>query len=365
MLRRIRQTADKPLGGFPHYADTETGIWTVTPDGDWTGGFWVGLLWLAYLATRQEQFRIWANQWSAKLLPRSNSETVFRCFLFYYGGAIGDILFGDDASRETGLLGAEGLMQQYNPDAGLIPLGTKAEEASSVGKEHTNIDSSMSIALLGWAGQKTGNSKLLKVGVQHARKHIELCIRPDGSVCQSASFDPKTGRLLYRYTHKGLSDTSTWARAQAWAMLGYSMATKWAPETGEFLEAATKVTDWWIKNCPKDYVAFWDFDDPQIPQAHRDTSATAIAVASMLKLAPVAGARGGAYRAFAERTVETLVRDYLTPTSPNDTRPAGILTSGCYDMRRGLATNHELVWGSYFLFEALQSLIGRLDPRAI
>ena len=34
---------------------------------------------------------------------------------------------------------------------------------------------------------------------------------------------------------------------------------------------------------------------------------------------------------------------------------AGILTEGCYNRRNGLATRSELIWGSYYLYEALQS----------
>ncbi len=47
MLMRVRDTAGRVGDGFPHWADPESGQWTVTADGDWTGGFWVAMLWLA------------------------------------------------------------------------------------------------------------------------------------------------------------------------------------------------------------------------------------------------------------------------------------------------------------------------------
>ena len=39
---------------------------------------------------------------------------------------------------------------------------------------------------------------------------------------------------------------------------------------------------------PKDRVAFWDFDDPAIPDTERDTAATAVASSGLLKLAEAA-----------------------------------------------------------------------------
>jgi unsaturated chondroitin disaccharide hydrolase len=44
MLVRVRDTAERVADSFPHWADPESGEWTVTADGDWTGGFWVGML---------------------------------------------------------------------------------------------------------------------------------------------------------------------------------------------------------------------------------------------------------------------------------------------------------------------------------
>jgi unsaturated chondroitin disaccharide hydrolase len=56
---------------------------------------------------------------------------------------------------------------------------------------------------------------------------------------------------------------------------------------------------------------------------------------------------------------------YLTPTGGNDARPPGILTGGCYNRRIGLATANELVWGSYYLYEALHVLAGLFEPARI
>jgi unsaturated chondroitin disaccharide hydrolase len=196
------------------------------------------------------------------------------------------------------------------------------------------------------------------MAVSHARRHIEFCIRGDGSVCQSASFDPQTGHMIWRYTHKGVRDNSTWTRAQAWAMVGYAVMHLWTRERG-FLDVATRVADWWLAHVPADWVAFWDFDDPAVPDTNRDTSGTAIAAAALLKLAALAPEepQRARYQAAAEATVTALVERYL------DER--GILSHGCYNKRINLATQNELIWGSYYLFEALHVLSGALPPAQV
>ena len=368
MLERIDDTAQRVTEGFPNFADPETGEWTTSPHGDWTGGHWIGELWLARKVTGEERYGESAGKWCKALRPRATSNTIFRSFLFYYGAALGDILLGDRRAREVALEGVQGLMTLYNPNAGVIPLGTEAEEAADVGNEEASIDAVGSIsALFGWASEKTGDPSYREVAERHARRHIEFCVRDDASVCQSASFDLETGKVVRRYSHKGYSEGSTWARAQAWGMLAYTLSARWMPEHNEFLRTAKQVADWWLEHVPEDRVAFWDFADPDIPNVERDTSATAIAAASLLKLSELVPDDDlkSRYHGAAQETVRALVEDYLTPTGPDDSRIAGILTEGCYNKHIDLATKNELIWGDYYLFEALHVLAGNIKATEV
>jgi unsaturated chondroitin disaccharide hydrolase len=358
MRARIDQTAAAAGDRFPHYADPATGAWTLTPAGDWTGGYWIAMLWLTAAATNDQRYARLAEHWTARLRPRVDSQSSARGLLFYYGAALGAILTGNAMARELGIAAARSLASAYNPHAQVIPLGAEFEEVHSVGAGESEIDVVQIAGLLAWAARETGNPKLREIGVRHAHRHIEFCLRADGSISQSASFDPQTGAVTRRYTHKGISDHSTWARAQAWAMLGWTLAAHW---TGDrtLLEPARRATRWWLDHAPADRVAYWDFDDPAIPAANRDTSATAIAAAAMLKLAALTTDDGerGEYRAAAEATVRALCENYLGPE--------GGLWQGCYNQRINLAPKHELIWGSYYLYEALHVLSGALDPTRV
>ncbi|MFW7340548.1 glycosyl hydrolase [Pollutimonas sp. H1-120] len=352
MLARIDATLAQPGRGFPHYANIEDGVWTRSPAGDWTGGFWVGLLWLAALRTGEARYREAARDWAQRLRPRVASKSVFKGFLFWYGAELGNQLFGDEVARDLSRAGTQALMQMYNPTARLIPLGTEAEEASDVGANEANIDALPGTVALLFAHDAELNSG--EIALNHLRQHIALCVREDGSVCQSASFDPADGSLVRRYTHKGIHENSTWGRAQAWAMVALAQAL-YAGKT-EFGDVAVLVANWWLDHLPADGVAFWDFDDPAIPNTSRDTSATAIAAAALLKLAKMSPEHAARYQTAAEASIEALVTRHLTPVSADDRRPPGILTEGCFNKKLGVATANELIWGDYFLFESLLAL---------
>jgi unsaturated chondroitin disaccharide hydrolase len=120
---------------------------------------------------------------------------------------------------------------------------------------------------------------------------------------------------------------------------------------------------------PTDRVAFWDFDDPAIPNTERDTAATAIALAALLKLSWLAPSHSGRarYREAAEATARALVERYLTPTHPGDRRAPGMLTEACFNKRtdarpQDRVNRCEFIVGSYYLFESLLGLAGRIDP---
>jgi unsaturated chondroitin disaccharide hydrolase len=88
----------------------------------------------------------------------------------------------------------------------------------------------------------------------------------------------------------------------------------------------------------------------------------------MLKMAALADpSKRSEYRRCAEATVNALVERYLTPVRSSDRRVPGILTEGCFNRRpdsrsHDAASRNELIFGSYYLFEALHILTDKVDP---
>ena len=368
-LVRIQDTAAQVKDGFPHWADPETGRWTTTPDGDWTGGYWIGMLWLAAAATGDARYRDWAAPLAERLRARVDAETVFKSFPVYYGAALGAILHDAPGPREIALATARSLARLYAPALRLVPLGAQAEEGAHIGATETSIDSLQAAPFLFWAARAGNDARLREVATDHAETIIRLHLRPDGSFIQSSSLDPVSGRLVRHYTHKGVSDTSTWGRAQAWGMLFSTQSWLADRERTAWIDAAVRGADWWLGHAPADRVAFWDLAEPAIPHTERDTAATAIATAALVRLSRVAPSENARtrYREAAEATARALVERYQTPTSPGDGRAPGMLTEACFNKRsdarpQDRANRCEFIVGSYYFFESLLGLAGRIDP---
>ena len=119
------------------------------------------------------------------------------------------------------------------------------------------------------------------------------------STCHVANLCSDTGRTRQTLTAQGYSDTSTWARGQAWAILGYAQTYMWTKDP-VFLSTARGLADFFVlrlETSPacveveKDgrkvgrYVPLWDFDAPvDEKDPLRDSSAATIAANGMFVL---------------------------------------------------------------------------------
>lgn len=367
MITRVRDTERELGGDFPHWADPQTGAWQVTYIGDWTNGAWPGLLWLSGRVTSDPALTAAAATWSSKLLPVAEAQTAFKGFTFYYGSTLGALTAGNGPAAELSITCANHLTAMFDEKLGLIPLGTEAQEHSDVGPADSSIDSLQASPLLLWAAAQQNDDRQRAIALRHTRRVLANHLRSDGSIIQSSSLDPETGSVIRTHTHKGYSDTSVWARAQAWGMLYSSMAFSECPEATDLLDAARSASDWWLAHVPEDGVSYWDFDDPAIPATAKDTAATAIAAAALLKLAAIEPDqdRSTRYRAAAEHAIRSLVRKHLVPVDANDIRPRGMLVDGCFTKRpdaraQDAVTSAELIFGTYFLLECLAVLTGHI-----
>lgn len=352
LLRRIDQTTAEIGERFPHAADGLTGRWESKPGGAWTDGFWVGLCWLAYQLTGEPRYRTWGLEWAERLRGREKRLTHDIGFLFQYSAVLGWRIAREPALRELALAAADQLVSMRHPKARVIPAGTQAEV--SAGMNDVTIDCMMNLQVLWWATTETGETRYRDVAVAHAERTAEWHVRPDGSCVQSVHFDPATGEPVKKHTHQGYSSDGTWSRGLAWCAYGFLEAYR-ATGREDFLGGARRALEYHIRRTPDDPVTFNDYDDPRIPDAPRDTSAAAILASAALGMDAVLGAEKAEshFRGEAARVLEALICGYLTPVDASDQRPPGMLLHGCYNLHSGEAPDHELIWGDYFLLEAL------------
>ncbi len=348
LVRRVDDTLEQASGRFPMYAEPATGTWTWSDDGGWFGGFWPGLLWLSAAATQDAKYARAAAGAAARLRPRTNAPTVLRGFLYWYGAGLGfELGHASSDTADLATTAARSMAADFDPVGQLLPPGDEDASEYHWPRPGACIDGLPgTIPLLAFASRQIQDPVLRSMALAHARGHHAMCVREDGSVAQSATYD-QDGNVTSQTTIDGSSKDSTWSRAQAWAMLGLTQA---AHLSAEFTRPATAVADWYLSHVPEDRICYWDFSDPAIPQAPRDTSATAIAAAALAKLAPLAGDR---YRQAAQDALHALSTQHISAH--------GGLIDGCYSLPEGLATSNELIWGDYFMLETALALDGRLD----
>lgn len=161
----------------------------------------------------------------------------------------------------------------------------------------TNSRSPPDMDLLFYAAQQSSNPKLSAIAATHAHTVLRTIVRPDSSTYHVANLDPhRGGAVKAAMTHQGYSDSSTWTRGQAWAILGFAQTYAWTRDAA-FLAAARGLADYFLRRLAESpapthgNVPVWDFDAPPLDeeadtdgQPLRDASAGMIAANGLLLL---------------------------------------------------------------------------------
>lgn len=366
---RIAETASKleGTGQFPHVTDGHG--WRTWPadiyagwdgeqwsHGNWTCGFWVGLLWMAYDHTGDPRFRTWARQFSAPITPRAHdSNTHDIGFVFYPSFVLGYELTGDDDLKAPALEAARTLAHRFNPRGEYLqawgPLNHPRARCSSA------IDTMMNLPLLWWAARITGDVTFADAARMHAATSARYYLRPDGSTFHTYTFDPDTGAGISGGTYQGASPESTWSRGVTWGIYGWALAYR-ETEDLAFLRAAERAAGYFIGELPADLVPPWDFA-ARDHAAPRDSSATAICANALLELSHLhpRPLRAGYYRGLAEAMVGSLCDAYLRERGEE-----GILAHSAYSVPQNDAVDSSVMWGEWFFLRTLAELTGSRVP---
>jgi len=262
---------------FPTVTDPVSGKWLFNDKTDWMSGFFPGTLWLIYEATNEPRWRDHALEWTWALEEmkhyRKDHDIGFRIISSFGNGYR---LTQNEEMKTVLIKAAESLASRYDPDIGCIKSWDNRRNFPVI------IDNMMNLELLFWTSELSGNASYRKMAHSHALRTLQSHIRNDGSTYHVVDFNDD-GRIIWKGTAQGYNDESTWARGQAWAMYGFTMAYRYT-EDRRFLNAAIKVTEYFIQNSPASVVPYYDFEDPNIPEVPRDASAAAIAASSLLEL---------------------------------------------------------------------------------
>ncbi len=334
---------------------------------DWTEGFYPGCLWYIYENNRDESWKQSALKWTEALEPLkklTNHHDIG--FLMYCSFGNAYRLTGNEAYKDVLVESARSLCTRFNEKTGCIESWNyrKAWNGKDEWFFPVIIDNMMNLELLYFATKVTGDSLFAKVANKHAETTARNHFRDDYSSYHVVNYDEETGEVLHRATCQGFSDNSTWARGQAWAIYGYTMAYRETKKT-DFLNMAVHTADFWLNHprLPKDGIPYWDFNagqegyvpdwnyDPQrfkvIP---RDASAAAIAASAFLELSEYV-TEGKKYFKAAEQILQSLSSsEYVAEPGTNCNF---ILKHSVGSIPHGVEIDVPLVYADYYYLEAL------------
>lgn len=365
--RTLRAAADYAVQKLREVAPTVTAFpvgtkfekWTYSQNGDWVGGFWPGTLWMAWLHSKDDDFRTWALASAAKLAPRQyDTGTHDLGFLFYPSWVTAWRLTGDGTWRAGALQAADSLTRRYNPRGRFIRAWGALTDPKNAGR--VIIDTMMNLDLLAFASRETGDSRYLDIATEHARTAQRVFPRPDGSTPHVYDFDPDTGAPLGPNTVQGYSPTSCWSRGQAWGVYGFTTMYR---RTGnrEFLTTARRLADFAIGALGADHVPVWDYRAPQQPYDIKDASAGAIMACGLLDLSAATGR--GSYRDVALRLLTALAETCLTR---NSARAEAVVARCTRNRPNEDGIEISLPYADYYLLEGILRVLRPQDvDRAI
>ena len=344
-----------PASGYP-VSGGDSGTWTTTTPSSgsqgWTTGFFPGQLWLLYQATGSQQWLTAAQAWTAPLASQAGGRPIDPTDIgFIIGTSFGNgyRLTGDPSYKSVLVTTGNSLASLYNPNVGAVRSWTFPQYHFPV-----IIDSMMTLGPLQWGASNGGSSTWAGIAATHAQTVTTNLVRSDGSTFEVADFDPTTGALLSQGTFAGFSDSSTWARGQAWALYGFVQAYQ-TSDNPAFLTTAEEVASYFVDHSPANGIPPWDFDAPGTQPV--DTSAAAIAADGLVMLSTVAGtsALKAEYLTDAENILGSLSSLYLGPPSGESVLFDGFPGNG--------GTNTALIYGDYYFTEALLRLQDVLDGK--
>lgn len=322
---------------------------------EWTLGFWPGTLWYVYESSKDEKIKKSAIHYTDLLqpltiLPAYDHDLGFQIFCSY-GNAYR--LTGKEEYKQIILNAADTLATLFNPKVGTI-LSWPREIEPNKWPHNTIMDNMINLEMLYWAARNGGSKDLYDIATKHAEVTMQYGFREDGGNYHVAVYDTISGNFIKGVTHQGYDDSTLWARGQAWAIYGYTFVYRETKDK-KFLRFAEKVTDLYLSRLPEnEYVPYWDFDVPNIPDEPRDASAAAIVASALLELTGLEDnpEKAKTYKEAAIKMIEELSTDKYQSREQN---PAFLLHSTGHWPNKS-EIDASINYADYYYIEALLRL---------
>ncbi|EOS27035.1 hypothetical protein C806_00627 [Lachnospiraceae bacterium 3-1] len=349
-LKRCLKVLDRNMARFGEEfpsACAEHGRYKITPNHDWTNGFWTGMLWIAYEFSGRQVYKELALKNIESFRQRLQEHYVLDHhdigFLYSLSVVAGHRILKEEELKPVIVWAADVLAARFQEKGGFIQAWGK------LGADHEYrliIDSLLNLPLLYEAYRLTGKESYQKIADSHYSRVIHNIVREDFSTYHTFYFSKETGNPDHGATYQGYSDNSCWARGQAWAILGMPLHARTSGNafTEEEAKLYEHVVEYFESHLPSDGMPYWDLVFGEGSDMPRDSSALAIAACGMLEMGRI------------ERAKEMIQVLKNMASSEAEPESEGLLLHSVYTYRFGEGVDEPSLWGDYFYLEALYRL---------
>jgi unsaturated chondroitin disaccharide hydrolase len=355
-IQKVEENLETFCDGYPAPASIGN-VYPKIANIEWTSSFYNGMLWLAFLHTKDEKFKCAAqatlSDYTNRVDKQINTNTHDLGFLYILSCKAEYLITKNEEAKETALKAADLLMVRYNETAKIIQAWGDLDDPNQKGR--IIIDCLMNVPLLFWATEVTKNEKYRKAAINHIQQTRANIIREDDTSFHTFYFDTETGKPLRGVTNQGYSDSSCWSRGQAWGIYGLALAYSYTQDKG-CLTDAKRLANHFLNNLPEDLICYWDLVFTQ-GEEERDSSAAAITVCGLLLLSKHLQDNDEykvLYRNASLQILRSLSKHY---TSKEDAHSNGILLHAVYGKPHNAGVDECNIWGDYFYMEALSQIL--------
>ena len=323
----------------------------------WTNGFWGGLMWMMYEATKNEDYLLTAKRAEELLDPAfGDIEQLHHDvgFMWHLTAGADFRLTGDKVAKNRFLLAAMTLASRYKVSGGYIRAWNSPDGVGNNTDGWTIIDTMMNLPLLYHASAVIEDDRFKQIAVSHADKAMNDHVRPDGSINHIVRHDLATGEMTGSFGGQGYAVGSCWSRGESWALYGYALSYVYTKDA-RYLDTAKRVAHYSIANLAMSgWIPLVDFRAPESP-VYYDATAGAIMACGLIEIAKAVPEHE--QRLYLTAALNILKALEEKACSYDEDRDALLLMcSEAYISN--CPPEHNIIYGDFFYTEAILKLKG-------
>lgn len=355
--KKVRKVAERNRHKIPYTA--ENGVFD-DMSGEricwWTNGFWGGLMWQMYHATKDPIYREIAEETETKLdanlmcAAGMDHDSGFR----WLPTSVANYrLTKNPASLNRARLAADNMAGRFNVAGRFFRAWNGTDEKGANRAGWAIIDCMMNLPLLYWAYEELDDPRYLQMATMHADTAMKYFIREDGSANHIVEFNPSTGEFIQSFGGQGYGVGSSWTRGQSWALYGFTLSYLHTKDE-RYLETAKKSAEYFISCIPESGLIPVDFRQPS-DCTWEDSTAAAIAACGLLELEKVTDPADAArYHEAAIRLLKALDEKSCSWDENRDN-----LLEKCTAAYHDSKHEFPIIYGDYYFVEAIWKLTGQ------